>query len=136
MLPKYTTTGVSEPRAILKVKNNDHTKLKAAFQKVFEADWKKKASELKNKYGITDWEAVITKGTKETRNVKDFSKSEKGGLKIIFKDKDTKPLAFIWMRGSGTEPVFRIMCDVKGDNAEMEKSLLEWETELIKQADK
>ena len=135
-LPKYTTTGVSEPRAILKVKNNDHTKLKAAFQKVFEADWKKKASELKNKYGITDWEAVITKGTKETRNVKDFSKSEKGGLKIIFKDKDTKPLAFIWMRGSGTEPVFRIMCDVKGDNAEMEKSLLEWETELIKKADK
>ena len=40
------------------------------------------------------------------------------------------------MRGSGTEPVFRIMCDVKGDNAEMEKALLEWETDLIKKADK
>ena len=40
------------------------------------------------------------------------------------------------MRGSGTEPVFRIMCDVKGNKVDMEKALLEWETELIKKADK
>ena len=135
-LPVYTTTGVSEPRAVLKVKTTDHAKLKANFQKAFEADWKKKASDLKKKYGIETWEAVITKGTVETRGVKDFSESQKGGLKIIFKDKDSKPVAFIWMRGSGTEPVFRIMCDVKGDKPDMEKALLEWETELIKKADK
>ena len=135
-LPVYTTTGVSEPRAVLKVKTTDHTKLKAAFQKAFEADWKKKSADLKKKYGIESWEAVITKGTVETCGVKDFSKSEKGGLKVLFKDKDSKPIAFIWMRGSGTEPVFRIMCDVKGDKPDMEKSLLEWETELIKKADK
>ena len=134
-LPLYTTTGVSEPRAVLKVKTTDHTKLKASFQKAFEADWKKKSGDLKKKYGICDWEAVITKGTKETRNVKDFSESGKGGLKILFKDKDSKPIAFIWMRGSGTEPVFRIMCDVKGDKPDMEKALLEWETDLIKKAD-
>ena len=134
-LPVYTTTGVSEPRAVLKVKTTDHTKLKAAFQKAFEADWKKKSAELKKKYGIESWEAVITKGTVETCDVKDFSKSEKGGLKVIFKDKDSKPIAFIWMRGSGTEPVFRIMCDVKGNKPEMEKELLKWETDLIKKAD-
>ena len=134
-LPVYTTTGVSEPRAVLKVKTTDHTKLKAAFQKAFEADWKKKSADLKKKYGIESWEAVITKGTVETCDVKDFSKSEKGGLKVIFKDKDSKPIAFIWMRGSGTEPVFRIMCDVKGNNPEMEKELLKWETDLIKKAD-
>ncbi len=135
-LPVYTTTGVSDPRAILKVKNTNHSKLKAKFQKAFEADWKAKQAELKKKYHIESWEAVITKGTEETRGVKDFSESEKGGLKIIFKDKDEKPLAFIWMRGSGTEPVFRIMCDVKGNKADMEKELLKWETELIKKADK
>ena len=135
-LPVYTTTGVSEPRAVLKVKTTDHAKLKASFQKAFEADWKKKASDLKKKYGIEAWEAVITKGTVETCDVKDFSESGKGGLKIIFKDKDSKPIAFIWMRGSGTEPVFRIMCDVKGDKPDIEKALLEWETELIQKADK
>ena len=134
-LPVYTTTGVSEPRAILKVKNTDHAKLKAAFQKAFEADWEAKKAELKKKYGIAGYEAVITNGTKETRDVTDYSLSGKGGLKIIFKDDAGSPLAFIWMRGSGTEPVFRIMCDVKGDNAEEEKALLEWETELIKQSD-
>lgn len=135
-LPVYTTTGVSDPRAILKVKNTNHSKLKAKFQKAFEADWKAKQAELKKKYHIESWEAVITKGTEETRGVKDFSTSEKGGLKIIFKDKEEKPVAFIWMRGSGTEPVFRIMCDVKGDKPEMEKALLKWETELIKKSDK
>ena len=70
------------------------------------------------------------------RNVSDFSTSGKGGLKILLKDKDSKNIAFIWMRGSGTEPVFRIMCDVKGDKVQMEKELLEWETKLIQEADK
>ena len=71
----------------------------------------------------------------ETTGVSDWSQSGKGGLKIIFKDEAGSPLAFIWMRGSGTEPVFRIMCDVRGDNAEEEKALLAWETELLGKAD-
>lgn len=135
-LPVYTTTGVSEPRAILKVKTSDNSKLKASFQKVFESEWNIKKDELNAKYGIADYEAIITNGTKETRNISDFSLSGKGGLKILFKDKESKPSAFIWMRGSGTEPVFRIMCDVKGNNPEMEKNLLQWETEMLVKADK
>jgi len=134
-LPKYTTTGVSEARALLKIKEKDHAKLKAAFQKEFESDWKVKQADLNKKYGISSYEAIITNGTKETRDVKDYSESKKGGLKILFKDKDKNPLAFIWMRGSGTEPVFRILCDVKGDNSEMEKELLAWESELLKKSD-
>ena len=134
-LPAYTTTGVSEPRAVLKVKTTDHEKLKASFQKVFEKDWKEKKADLEKKFGITSYEAIIPNGTKESRDVKDFSLSKKGGLKILFKDKNDQPLAFIWMRGSGTEPVFRIMCDVKGNKPEEEKELLEWETKLIKEAD-
>ena len=135
-LPEYTTTGVSEPRAVLHVKNTNHSDLKKAFQKAFEEDWKKKKADLSKKYGIEDYEAVITNGTKETRNVTDYSTSGKGGLKILFKDKAGTPIAFIWMRGSGTEPVFRIMCDVKGNKPQMEKDLLAWETELIGKADK
>ena len=135
-LPEYTTTGVSEPRAVLHVKNTNHAELKKAFQKVFEVEWKNKKSELSKKYGIEDYEAVITIGIKETRSITDFSTSGKGGLKILFKDKAGAPIAFIWMRGSGTEPVFRIMCDVKGSKPEMEKALLAWETDLINQADK
>ena len=134
-LPVYTTTGVSEPRAILKVKNTDHAALKKAFQKNFEASWEQKKAELKKSYGISSYEAVITNGTKETCGVTDYSLSGKGGLKILFKDSEEQPVAFIWMRGSGTEPVFRIMCDVRGDNAEEEKALLAWETELLEKSD-
>jgi phosphoglucomutase len=39
------------------------------------------------------------------------------------------------MRPSGTEPVFRVMCDVKGDRPSEEHSLLAWETALIAKAD-
>lgn len=134
-IPVYTTTGVSEKRAVLHIKTKDHALLKANFQKVLEDEWLKVSAIFETKYNFYSYEAIITNGTKETRNVKDFSLSGKGGLKILFKDKKENNLAFIWMRGSGTEPVFRIMCDVKGDNPEMERKLLEWETQMLLKAD-
>ena len=133
-LPVFTTTGVSEKRAVTKVTMNDHAKLKAAYQRVFEKEWIAKKTILKVKYGILTYEAVCNNGTKETRNVTDFSISGKGGLKIIFKDDKNEPVAFIWMRGSGTEPVFRVMCDFKGNNEKAENELLEWHSDMIRQA--
>ncbi len=136
-LPKYTTTGVSEKRAILKIKTSDHAVLKKNFQKVFEDSFKKDSESLLKKYGIVSWKASLTNGTKEKLGEADFSKSEKGGLKILFYEKNSNaPSSFIWMRGSGTEPVFRIMCDVKGKDAKKEKELLAWETKMLAQADK
>ncbi|MBR4598572.1 MAG: phosphoglucomutase, partial [Treponema sp.] len=134
-LPKYTTTGVAEARAVLKIKTADHSVLKGRFQKIFEEEWQAKKSELSSKYGIENYEAIGTNGTEESRNLADYSKNGKGGLKILFSDKDKNPLAYIWMRGSGTEPVFRVLCDVKGDKPEMERALLDWEREMILKAD-
>ncbi|MBQ0052101.1 MAG: phosphoglucomutase [Treponema sp.] len=134
-LPAYTTTGVAEERAVLHITTTDHSKLKANFQKIFENQWQIQKDALKSKYGIESYEAIATNGIKETRNLSDYSKSAKGGLKILFYNAEKEPVAFIWMRGSGTEPVFRVMCDVKGTNTEMEKKLLEWETKMILRAD-
>ncbi|MCF0242813.1 MAG: phosphoglucomutase [Treponema sp.] len=128
-LPKYTTTGVSEQRAVLKVPSLEHAELKRKFQKKFIEDWKK--TSLKKKYGLESYRVSITNGTKERYDVEDWGESGKGGLKVLFYGKNKTPLAFIWMRGSGTEPVFRIMCDVKGDDIQMEKELLEWESKLL-----
>ena len=135
-LPVYTTTGVSEPGAVLRLKTSDNAALKGKFQRIFEREWKSKKAELEKKYGIVSYEAVLTNGTEETRNASDFSKSGKGGLRIIFFDKDKNPKSFMWMRGSGTEPVFRILCDVKGDAHDEERMLIEWETKMLKEADK
>lgn len=134
-LPAYTTTGVSESRALLKIKTTDHAVLKSNYQKVFLAEWEENKSSLKEKYGICEYEAISNNGTKETRNVSDFSISGKGGLKILFKDAEKQNLAYIWMRGSGTEPVFRVLCDVKGNNSEMENDLLQWHSQMISKAD-
>ena len=137
-LPKYTTTGVSEKRAILKINTTDHSLLKSRFQRVFEQEYSEKLKTINEKYGITSYRVALTNGTKELLDVTDFSKSGNGGLKIIFysENNGTKtPEAFIWMRGSGTEPVFRIMCDVKGNRPEMEKEFLQWETEMLQKAD-
>ena len=41
-LPVYTTTGVSETRALLKIKTTDHSVLKAKYQKVFLSQWEEK----------------------------------------------------------------------------------------------
>ena len=134
-LPVYTTTGVSEKRAILKIKTADHGELKRKFQPLFEASWKKNLPIFKKKYGIYSYEAFTTNGIHENGNLTEFSLSGKGGLKIVFKDFNNLPIAFIWMRGSGTEPVFRVMCDVKGDNKDLERLLLEWETRMLIRAD-
>ena len=135
-LPVYCTTGVAEERAILKIKTTDHSVLKANFQKIFEEEWNCKKSELSSKYNIEGYEAIGTNGTEETRNLSDYSKNGKGGLKILFTDKNKSPLAYIWMRGSGTEPVFRVLCDVKGNNSAEEHELLDWERSMILKADK
>ena len=134
-LPNYATTGVAEERAILKIKTTDHSVLKANFQKIFEEEWNCKKSELSSKYNIEGYEAIGTNGTEETRNLSDYSKNGKGGLKILFTDKNKMPLAYIWMRGSGTEPVFRVLCDVKGNNSAEEHELLDWERSMILKAD-
>lgn len=135
-LPVYTTTGVSEKRAITKVNVKDHAQLKKNFQNALEASWKNGADGLIAKYGFTGYKAVITNGTEEKKDITDFSLSGKGGLKILFYENYSEtPSAFIWMRGSGTEPVFRILCDVKGNDKEKEAALLEWETKLLSISD-
>ena len=88
------------------------------------------------KYGISSYKCILTNATTEKVDAKDFSESGKGGLKIQLFENSDKPSAFIWMRGSGTEPVFRIMCDVKGNNPDKEKDLLAWETKMLLEADK
>lgn len=134
--PLYTTTGVSEKRAVLHIKTGDHALLKKRFQSLFEKSFSSDSEGLVKKYGITGWKCCITNGTKEKKGVCDFGKSGKGGLKILFYENGSKEASsFIWMRGSGTEPVFRIMCDVKGKNSKKEKALLAWETKLLKAAD-
>ncbi len=133
-LPSYVTTGVSEKRAVLKVKSDDKGLLKEKFGKEFIRQFDERKDELEKKFGIHSWKCMTTNGTKETVDAQEWNNGN-GGLKVKFLDEKGNDVAFIWMRPSGTEPVFRIMCDVKGKNPEAEKELLSWETDIINKVD-
>ena len=146
-LPKFITTSAYEPEAIMRIGTTDHAVVKANYEKVFTAAWAKKKSELERKYGIVSWREINTEGTEERCGFGPDYRSgrEKGGLKIEFftakgtgeaGSGNTRPAAYIWMRGSGTEPVFRVLADVEGDRREMERELLYWQREMIEAADK
>ncbi|MCL2441799.1 MAG: phosphatidylglycerol lysyltransferase [Treponema sp.] len=156
-LPSFITTAAYNENAIMRIKTTDHAVLKERYQEVFLQEWEEKKDELNTRFGFCRWEAIAYNGTEEKRNIKRFGDAGKGGLKVLFFGKDGKEKAYIWMRGSATEPVFRIMADVEaaewqrvkstslhvptegrpfdGDNAVAERYLLDWQRCMIIKAD-
>jgi len=133
-IPKYVTTPVSSERAILKVKIQNQKAFRKAFQNIFINEWKTKKEKFKHNYNFEFYKAFAYVG-KETLDItSNFSLVDKGGVKIIFYNDKNDALSFIWMRASGTEPVFRIMADIKNGTENNEKILISWEKDMITQA--
>jgi len=136
-LPAWTTTPTSEDRAMLKITTMDHARLKARFEARWASEWKLHKTELQKRWGIVDWEEINYEGTQEKPGVGPGFRSgrQTGGLKILFKGENGSPAACLWMRGSGTEPVFRILAEVGGTDPAGEAWLLDWLTAMVKAAD-
>jgi phosphoglucomutase len=134
-LPKFVTTPAYSSAAVLRIKTNDHTLLKDRYQKIFLREWENRKAELKTRFGFCAWEARAYNGLEEKRNISLFGDAGRGGLKILFFNDKNRETACIWMRGSATEPVFRIMADAEGDDAEVERFLLDWQRNMIMEAD-
>ena len=134
-LPAFATTSVFEPRAALKVESADHVALKARYAAIFAREWEARKAVLGEHFGFASWEAFASKGMTESRLGTDFAASGKGGLRIVFRDRAGVAKAFIWMRGSGTEPVFRVMADIEGGSPADEEELLAWHTAMVREAD-
>lgn len=136
-LPEFITTSAYEDRAILKIVSQSHAVLKKNYEELFLKEWELKKDALKSKFNIVDWEEINTEGLEEVSGMGPQTRSgvETGGLKILLKDSKGDNSAFLWMRGSGTEPVFRVLVDSKSANLEKEAFLLNWHTNMIKTAD-
>jgi phosphoglucomutase len=134
-LPPFTTTSVSAPEASLKITSANHGALKSRYQKIFMGEWEKRKDQLAANYGIYRWEAKAYNGTEERDVSADFAQAGKGGLKICFLRAVGSPIASIWMRGSATEPVFRIMADVEGTDRQFERELINWQRSMTIKAD-
>jgi len=134
-LPQFITTPAYSKDAVMRIKTQDHALLKDRYQQIFLRQWESRKDQLQKQYGIYSWEAIAYNGMTETRNLKRFTDAGKGGLKILFTNKEGGETAYIWMRGSATEPVFRIMADIHGANNQFERDLLEWQKQMIIEAD-
>lgn len=136
-LPSFTTTSAFEPRAKSSIRTLDHAVLKANYERIFPSQWEARKEELRSRWGVVGWEERNMEGTSERRGVGAEYRSgkEKGGFKILFTNQAGEYTDFIWMRGSGTEPVFRVMADCQGSDPEREAWFLAWHKEIIRLAD-
>ncbi len=136
-LPGFTTTDAFDKRATVDIKTEDHGLLKRCYESIFPDEWERRKNELKDRFGIFTWREINYEGKIEKHGVGSAYRSgrERGGFKILFKNDEGSRVAFIWMRGSGTEPVFRILADVEGTDPEAERFLLEWHVGMIRKAD-
>ncbi len=136
-LPRWTTTPTSDDRAILKVQTSDHGALKAKFEKLWATEWPQRQDELRARFGVESWDEVNYEGTAEKPGIGPSFRSgrQTGGVKIRLLDAKGTPAACLWMRGSGTEPVFRILAEVRGNDKPGEAWLLDWLTTMVRQAE-
>ena len=136
-LPVFFTSGVTSPEALLKINIGDHALFKDRYQKIFLRQWEEKKGDFLSRYGICEWEVIAYNGIEERRNIPRFGETGSGGLKIEFQGEGKTKLAFIWMRGSATENVFRIMADVSGkadSSGDLERNLIKWQREMVLEA--
>ena len=136
-LPSFITTSAYEPEAIMRIRTTDHARLKTNYEKIFLEEWEIRRDNLREEYGIHSWREINYEGieAREGFGPSFRSGNEKGGLKIIFSDSSGEDTDFLWMRGSGTEPVFRVLADCAGRDRSRHDRLLEWHRDMINQAD-
>ena len=137
-LPAFTTTPSSAPRAVMTVKTRDHAALKAEWERIFRRQWSLHKDELRRKYGFIRWTEFNNEGGESRRGMgaEYRSGAERGGLKIVFSDSRGEDAGFLWMRGSGTEPVFRVMAEIRGVSPAGEKALVMWQRGMTAAADR
>ncbi len=137
-LPVFTTTSAYEKRAVMKIATTDHGMLKKRYESLFLKEWSKKKAYLAEQFGIVRWKEINYEGTEAREGMGSTfrSGSERGGLKIVFLNREGRETDYIWMRGSGTEPVFRILADCQGSDTERENWFLNWHRSMIERADK
>jgi phosphoglucomutase len=134
-LPPFVSTGAYEAEALLTVTTADHGELKDRYQRVFLREWERRRDDLQTGHGIVAWEAAAYRGLEERRGITRFGEAGRGGLKIHLLNGAGLPVAALWMRGSGTEPVFRVMADVEGQDRDFERDLIAWQRRMVAEAD-
>jgi len=136
-LPRFLTLGTTANEARLNIRSKDHGALKERYEAIFLREWEARKNYLM-RYGISGWEELNYEGTVCRRGMGRAYRTgrQSGGLSMLLKDKKGAARAFLWMRGSGTEPIYRISVDVEGDKPQLFQYLIDWQTAMVREAGK
>lgn len=133
-LPPYITTGAFSPTALMKIAI-PHRDLKNRYEAALEREWARRKEELSD-LGFHSYRIYQTEGLECRRGGGEAYRTPPytGGFKVALLDTDEVERAYLWMRGSKTEPVFRLMVDLSGSNEATYEYLLAWHRSLISEA--
>lgn len=140
-IPPYVTTSAFEERAVMRIRSVSHEALKTAYEHHFISAWENPAQHapggIFHDLCIASWVEYNTEGIQDKQGVGSQTRTGKstGGLRIVLKDTSDEDIGFVWLRGSGTEPVLRVLADWKGGSEQAEERLLAWHRELVQKAD-
>ncbi len=135
-LPRFATTSAFEERAVMRIRSDSHAALKREMERLVVEDEKAIIASLPAELEVTSYRIVNYERTTVRPGAGNRTGAERGGLKVELVDDSGRARAFLWMRGSGTEPVFRVMADVEGEREETETALLDRLRGLVARADR
>lgn len=136
-LPIFQTTGSTDPQAMIHASIPDYDRFKTAYERAFLSSWPLQRQWL-SKAGITHWREEQTEGTQMRTGMGTEYRNHPftGSLKIVFMDAVGRDQAFMWMRPSSTEPVFRLVidCSAEAGGARTYNQLMRWHRDLVETA--
>ncbi|NLA91863.1 MAG: phosphoglucomutase [Spirochaetales bacterium] len=133
ILPKRTITESFSPQGVMQVDTSAMGELKERYEELFLEQFAERKGELESHFKIFSFRGEQTEGTQLRVGLGSQYRTAPmlGGLKIVFQDANGEDTDFIWMRPSGTEPLFRVMADALGDDLERHNYLIEWQRQLV-----
>jgi phosphoglucomutase len=133
-LPPYTTIETDDPLAKMQVGEIPHCEIKSAYETLLADRIPEAISILAESFPVKRWRLWNYEGTRTTEGPGNRSGMETGGLRLVFEDEREHAQASVWMRGSGTEPVFRVLAECRGTNRPLVEKLIRWQRDIIAEA--
>lgn len=126
-LPSYYTTPSFSSEAVMKVSSQDWHELKGAYEKILLSEIEDNMPEGTSSYEIRQYG-----GSDEKKGPGDYLS---GGYKVLFLDEEGNPVSSLWLSRSRTEPVVRVMADVRDADMKEHERLLSWQRSMVERAD-
>ncbi len=136
--PAYNTIELFRPICQVRNITSSHKNIKNNFERLFLDLWSQSLARELAKHGVHSYKVYQTEGISERIGMGESQRNGKmtGGYKISFYDVDESSLGYFWMRGSGTEPMWRVLFEWRGQEKEWHLKLLETLRDLLVKADR